>query len=71
MVSRLTLNQQVGMSMEAKALYFSKLYKRTISVTFLRSLYQGRGVTQQLPQARIGLKILQTAEEQMEEIKSL
>ena len=49
MVSRETLNRQVGLSMRARAIYFTKRYKQPISVTFLRNLYRGRGVTQQLP----------------------
>ena len=63
MVSRATLNAQVGMSMNARALQFSKRFRRTVSVYFLRSLYDGRGVTKQLPQVRMGPKKLQSADE--------
>ena len=71
MVSRETLNQQVGMSMNARAKEFTKRFKKPISETQLRELYRGRGVTYQLPQARLGPSKLWTDEEQRKLIKDL
>ena len=65
MVSRNTLNLQVGMSLNARAQHFAKRFKKKISAYQLRKLYYGRGVTLQSPQVRLGPKNLGTPEEQM------
>ena len=69
MVSRTTLNHQVGMSLQARALQFSQRFKRPISRDLLRSFYAGRGVTFQLPQVRLGPKTLDPPEAQMARVE--
>ena len=71
MVSRVTLNHLVGMSMKARALQFTQHFKRPISASQLKSIYRGRGVTIQLPQARPGPVNLGSPEEQMATIERL
>ena len=70
-VSRETQNLQVGMSMNARAIFFTKYFNRPINVKFLRELYRGRGITLQMPQTRTGPKKLDTMEQQLMKITQL
>ena len=45
MVSKTTLNHQIGMSLPARALEFSKRFGKSINARELRSFYRGRSIT--------------------------
>jgi hypothetical protein len=62
-VSKKCLVSQVGMSLNEKAASISRITGKLISTKQLRRLYDGRGVTFQLPQVRAGKPKLQPPEQ--------
>ena len=71
MVSRATLNRQVGMSLKARAEEFSKRFKKPLKYWQLRDFYRGRGVTMQVAKPRLGPDNLGTPQEQQAQIRRL
>ena len=54
MVSRTTLNHQVGMGLKARALELSQRFGKPINAYQLRTFYKGRGISLQAPKVRLG-----------------
>ena len=69
MVSRATLNSQIGKTLKDRAREFSQHFGKQINAAELRSFYRGRGITMQKPKQRLGPVDLGTPEEQEERIR--
>ena len=70
-VSRATLNRQLGMSMKARAAELSRRFKKPLKVWKLREFYRGRGVTLQVAKPRLGPETLGTELDQLKRIRQL
>ena len=54
MVSRATLNKQLGLSMKARAQELSIRFRKPLKTWQLREFYRGRSVTLQVAKPRLG-----------------